>query len=86
MVPVLTMTEAARHPHNVARCNIVERDGVLQPGPVPRFSATPGEVGPAPRLMLHAAKLSFPHPEGGTTTVEAPPPADFAGLRAALGL
>jgi tRNA pseudouridine32 synthase/23S rRNA pseudouridine746 synthase len=39
-----------------------------------------------PRLMLHAAKLSFPHPEGGTTTVEAPPPADFAGLRAALGL
>ena len=44
------------------------------------------EVGPAPRLMLHALKLSFPHPEGGTTTVEAPPPADFAGLRSALGL
>ena len=44
------------------------------------------EVGPAPRLMLHAAKLSFPHPEGGTTTVEAPPPADFADLRSALGL
>ena len=43
-------------------------------------------VGPAPRLMLHAARLSFPHPEGGTTTVEAPPPEDFARLRAALGL
>ena len=43
-------------------------------------------VGPAPRLMLHAARLSFPHPEGGTTTVEAPPPEDFARLRTALGL
>jgi 23S rRNA pseudouridine955/2504/2580 synthase len=43
-------------------------------------------VGPAPRLMLHAARLSFPHPEGGTTTVEVPPPEDFARLRTALGL
>ena len=43
-------------------------------------------VGPAPRLMLHAARLSFPHPEGGTTTVEAPPPDDFKTLRTALGL
>jgi len=43
-------------------------------------------VGPAPRLMLHAAKLTFPHPEGGTTTAEAPPPDDFARLRTALGL
>ena len=43
-------------------------------------------VGPAPRLMLHAARLSFPHPEGGTTTVEAAPPEDFAKLRTALGL
>jgi 23S rRNA pseudouridine955/2504/2580 synthase len=40
----------------------------------------------APRLMLHAAKLTFPHPEGGDLTVEAPPPADFEGLRAAAGL
>ena len=43
-------------------------------------------VGAAPRLMLHATKLSFPHPEGGTTTVEAPPPEDFQTLRSALGL
>ena len=43
-------------------------------------------VGSAPRLMLHAAKLSFPHPEGGTTTVEAPPPEDIQTLRRALGL
>lgn len=40
----------------------------------------------APRLMLHAAKLVFPHPEGGYRTVEAPPPDDFATLAAAAGL
>lgn len=34
----------------------------------------------APRLMLHAAKLTFPHPDGGEVTVEAPPPEDFQGL------
>lgn len=41
---------------------------------------------PAPRLMLHAAKLTFPHPEGGDRTVEAPPPEDFAALAKAAGL
>ena len=40
----------------------------------------------APRLMLHAAKLVFPHPEGGYRTVEAPLPADFEALKAAAGL
>ncbi|HEY3812040.1 MAG TPA: RluA family pseudouridine synthase [Caulobacteraceae bacterium] len=38
------------------------------------------------RLMLHARALTFPHPEGGTKTLEAPPPADFADLAAGLGL
>ncbi|HEX5378909.1 MAG TPA: RluA family pseudouridine synthase [Phenylobacterium sp.] len=41
---------------------------------------------PVPRLMLHAGALSFPHPEGGTTRIEAPTPPDMAGLLAALGL
>jgi len=40
----------------------------------------------APRLMLHAARLRFPHPEGGERTVEAPLPGDFDGLRLAAGL
>ena len=41
----------------------------------------------APRLMLHAAKLSFPHPEGGErVTLEAAVPEDFAALQAAAGL
>jgi tRNA pseudouridine32 synthase/23S rRNA pseudouridine746 synthase len=36
--------------------------------------------------MLHAARLSFPHPAGGTKILEAPVPPDMAGLIAALGL
>ncbi len=38
------------------------------------------------RLMLHAARLRFPHPEGGERTVEAPLPEDFEALRMAAGL
>jgi tRNA pseudouridine32 synthase/23S rRNA pseudouridine746 synthase len=39
-----------------------------------------------PRLMLHAMRLSFPHPSGGTTRIEAPVPDDMAALAARLGL
>ncbi|MDH4366268.1 MAG: CoA transferase, partial [Acidimicrobiia bacterium] len=42
--PVLSMAEAPSHPHNVARGTFVEVDGVVQPGPAPRFSRTPGQV------------------------------------------
>ena len=41
---------------------------------------------PVPRLMLHAAALTFPHPAGGERRVTAPIPADMAGLLASLGL
>lgn len=41
---------------------------------------------PAPRLMLHALALKFPHPAGGERRIEAPLPADMAALVAALGL
>jgi len=41
--PVLTMTEAAEHPHMKARGVYVEHEGLLQPAPAPRFSRT--EVG-----------------------------------------
>lgn len=41
---------------------------------------------PAPRLMLHAWKLTFPHPEGGDRTVEAPAPDDVRRLAQAAGL
>lgn len=38
--PVLSMREAAEHPHNKARGTVVEIDGMLQAFPAPRFSAT----------------------------------------------
>jgi tRNA pseudouridine32 synthase/23S rRNA pseudouridine746 synthase len=41
---------------------------------------------PVPRLMLHAAALEFPHPEGGTRRIEAPPPGDMRGLLETLRL
>jgi len=45
--PVLTMQEAAAHPHNVHRQTYVEVAGVSQPAPAPRFSRTaPGVQGP----------------------------------------
>jgi alpha-methylacyl-CoA racemase len=44
IAPVLPMSAAAGHPHLVARQTIVERDGVPQPAPAPRFSATPAEL------------------------------------------
>jgi alpha-methylacyl-CoA racemase len=44
IAPVLTMREAAEHPHLRARATIVERDGVPQPAPAPRFSATPAAL------------------------------------------
>ena len=46
--PVLTMKEAFTHPHHVARGSYVERDGVMQPAPAPRFSRTKPEIGSAP--------------------------------------
>ncbi|MBC8365505.1 MAG: CoA transferase [Actinobacteria bacterium] len=42
--PVLTVGEAERHPHNVARGTFIEVGGITQPGPAPRLSRTPGEV------------------------------------------
>jgi alpha-methylacyl-CoA racemase len=42
--PVLALSEAATHPHNAARGTFVSVDGVVQPAPVPVFSATPGAI------------------------------------------
>lgn len=39
--PVLSLAEAPKHPHNVARGTFVEADGLLQPAPTPRFLGTP---------------------------------------------
>ena len=42
--PVLSMDEAPHHPHNRHRGTFVEVDGVVQPGPAPRFSRTPSKI------------------------------------------
>jgi alpha-methylacyl-CoA racemase len=42
--PVLSLAEAPLHPHNVHRETFVEREGVVQPAPAPRFSRTPGAI------------------------------------------
>jgi tRNA pseudouridine32 synthase/23S rRNA pseudouridine746 synthase len=42
--------------------------------------------GSVARLMLHAASIRFPHPEGGERTIEAPLPSDMMALAARLGL
>lgn len=46
--PVLSMTEATEHPHNVSRNTYVEIDGIKQPAPAPRFSKTPAAIQCAP--------------------------------------
>ena len=41
VTPVLAFGEVAAHPHLAARSTIVERDGIAQAAPAPRFSRTP---------------------------------------------
>jgi alpha-methylacyl-CoA racemase len=53
--PVLTMTEAAQHPHNVQRGTFVEVAGTTQPAPAPRFSRTTAEIARPP---AHAGQHS----------------------------
>jgi alpha-methylacyl-CoA racemase len=38
--PILSLADAPRHPHNVARGTFVDRDGIVQPAPAPRFTET----------------------------------------------
>ncbi|MBT8246735.1 MAG: CoA transferase, partial [Acidimicrobiia bacterium] len=45
--PVLSVDEAASHPHNAARGTFIEVAGVLQPAPAPRFGRT-GTDDPVP--------------------------------------
>jgi alpha-methylacyl-CoA racemase len=52
--PVLSMFEAPEHPHNRERGTFIEIDGVLQPGPAPRFSRTaPDRPTPPPAPGTH---------------------------------
>ena len=46
--PVLDMEECVDDPHIVARETFKRRDGVIEPGPAPRFSRTPGAISGSP--------------------------------------
>jgi alpha-methylacyl-CoA racemase len=47
--PVLTLAEAAAHPHHAARAAFTDVAGVPQPAPAPRFSRTPSRAQPPAR-------------------------------------
>jgi alpha-methylacyl-CoA racemase len=52
--PVLSMSEAAQHPHNVARNTFVEVAGARQPAPAPRFSRSDCAISrPPPHAGQH---------------------------------
>ena len=56
--PVLSIEEAPRHAHAQARRAFVEVDGVVQPGPAPRFDrSTPEPVRPAPPTGTHTDEV-----------------------------
>jgi alpha-methylacyl-CoA racemase len=42
VTPVLSLSEAPHHPHNLARGTFAATNGVMMPRAVPRFSETPG--------------------------------------------
>jgi alpha-methylacyl-CoA racemase len=46
--PVLSMSQARAHPHNVERRTFIDVDGAPQPAPAPRFSRTPSAIPSAP--------------------------------------
>ncbi|HSJ35226.1 MAG TPA: CaiB/BaiF CoA-transferase family protein [Acidimicrobiia bacterium] len=57
VVGVYDMKEAPGHPHNRSRGTFVEREGVVQPAPAPRFVAGTQPPGPVPRPGQHTALL-----------------------------
>ena len=69
--PVLPLSEAMRHPHNIARGAFVDVDGVRQPAPAPRFSRTPSAVQGAPATAA----------AGCADVIDRWPRASWGGLR-----
>ena len=54
VTPVLSLADAPAHEHNVARGTFVEVGGIVEPGPVPRFSrSAPRVPSPAPAPGEH---------------------------------
>ena len=66
----MPISEAVEHPHLVARETFVERDGMVQPAPAPRFSRTvasltlPPSKGPATHTREASAAWGIADVEG----------------------
>ncbi|MFJ1752822.1 CaiB/BaiF CoA transferase family protein [Kitasatospora sp. NPDC088134] len=59
VAPVLTLRQAAEHPHLTARGSYTVQDGTPQPGTAPRFSATPAALRtPPPAPGAHTAEVA----------------------------
>jgi alpha-methylacyl-CoA racemase len=50
VAPVLSLAEAPHHPHLAARGTLTAYEGIVQPAPAPRFSATPAALRRPPAL------------------------------------
>ncbi|MEO3385072.1 CaiB/BaiF CoA-transferase family protein [Mesorhizobium sp. CAU 1741] len=59
VAPVLSLSEAPTHPHNVARGSHVSRNGFTRPATAPRFSRTPGETADAAERDAVATLRAF---------------------------
>ena len=72
--PVLSMTEAPHHPHNVARGTFVDVEGVVQPAPSPRFSGTPArqpEIAPSAGLNTESVLAGLGYDVAAIKTLRA---------------
>ncbi|KAB8164713.1 CoA transferase [Streptomyces sp. 3MP-14] len=59
VAPVLSLREAAAHPHLAARGTLVAPGGLTQPAPAPRFSRTPGALRRPPAAPgAHTAEVA----------------------------
>ncbi|WP_323182257.1 CaiB/BaiF CoA transferase family protein [Kitasatospora purpeofusca] len=77
--PVLTMRQAHAHEHLASRETYVEVDGITQPAPAPRFSATPGALRRPPARP--GADTSEVARDWGVPSLAVEPvePAEYAG-------
>jgi alpha-methylacyl-CoA racemase len=68
VTPVLSLDQAAHHPHAAQRQAYVDVDGVRQPAPAPRFDRSPADAPrPAPQIGQHTRELlheaGYAHPD-----------------------
>jgi alpha-methylacyl-CoA racemase len=81
--PVLSLDEAARHPHNVSRKTFIDVDGVVQNAPAPRFSRTRAVAPISPRRPGEDTEAVLR--DAGFTREEIETLAEQAGLQLAAG-